>query len=146
VYAGDTMRSGFMVRWDTESYGILIYKLQRKKSHEYTEINEDTSDTAHILLVWKISKFKELYADVLLVECDRRFDWNENNLGRLYDMNFKQDGLFSDITTKTWLLDDNIALMTTFEIMNEDRMLNITISEVERDNNTRIPIHIDLKR
>jgi hypothetical protein len=61
-------------------------------------------------------------------------------------MNFDQDGLFSDITTKTWSLDNNIALMTTFEIMNENRILNITISEVERDNNTRMPVHIDLKK
>jgi hypothetical protein len=146
VYAGDTMRSGFTIRWGDEFYGILIYKLQSKKSHEYTETSEDTSDAAHILLVWKISKSKELYADVLLVECDKRFVWDEDNLEKLYDMNFKQDRLFSDTTTKTWLLDNNITLMTTFEIMNEDRILNITISEVERDNNMRMPIHIDLKR
>jgi hypothetical protein len=146
VHAGGTMRFGFIVRWGDEGYGILIYKLQRKKSHEHAEISEDTSDAAHILLVWKIFESKELYVDVLLVECDKRFDWDEDNLWKLYDRNFDQDRLFSDTTTKTWLLDNNIALMTTFEIMNEDRMLNITISEVERDNNTRIPIHIDLKR
>jgi hypothetical protein len=146
VYAGDTMRSGFMVRWDDKSYGILTYKLQRSKTHEYTEISEDTSDAAHILLVWKFFESKKLYADVLLVECDRGFVWNESNLKELYDMNFKQDRLFSDTATKTWLLDDNMALMTAFVIMNEDRILNVTISEVERDNNTMMPIHIDLER
>jgi hypothetical protein len=146
VYAGDTMRSGFIIESDNESHGILIYKLQRKKSHEYTEISEDTSDTAHILVVWKFSKSKKLYADVLLVECDRGFVWNESNLKELYVMNFDQDRLFSDTTTKTWLLDDNITLMTAFEIMNEDRILNITISEVERNNNTMMPLYIEQEK
>jgi hypothetical protein len=37
-------------------------------------------------------------------------------------------------------------LMTTFEIMNRSRILNITISEVERDSDTRMLAYIDLKR
>jgi hypothetical protein len=146
VHAGDTMKSGFIVRWGDEIYGILIYKLQRREPHEYTEISEDTSDTAHILLVWKIFESKELYADILLVECDREFVWNESNLKELYDMNFKQDRLFSDTATKTWLLDDNITLMTTPEITNRNLILNISISEVERDNNTRIPLYIEQEK
>jgi hypothetical protein len=60
VHAEDKMRSGFIIKWDYESYGVLIYKLQRRRSHEFTEINEDTSDAAHILLVWKIFESKEL--------------------------------------------------------------------------------------
>jgi hypothetical protein len=37
-------------------------------------------------------------------------------------------------------------LMTTSKIMNEYCILNITISEVERDNNTRMAVHIDPTR
>jgi hypothetical protein len=36
--------------------------------------------------------------------------------------------------------------MTTFEMMNRSRTLDITISEVERDNNARMLVHIDLEK
>jgi hypothetical protein len=45
-----------------------------------------------------------------------------------------------------WTLDDNTALMITPEIMNEDRILDITISEVERDNGIWTLAYINLKR
>jgi hypothetical protein len=146
VYAGDTMKSGFMIEPGDESYGVLIYRLQRRQSHESTENSEDTSSDTHLLVVWKISEFEELYADVLLVKHDSGFDWNKDELGAFYRKNINRFRLFPDSATETWSLNDNVALITTFGIMNEDRILNITISEIERYNGTRAPVHIDLKR
>jgi hypothetical protein len=145
VYAGDTVRSGFMIRPDGESYGALIYRLQRQ-SHESTKTSEDTSSTVHLLVVWKIPTFEKLYADVLLVKHDKEFNWNKDDLTDLYHENVNQFRLFSDSTIETWSLDDNIALMTTFEIMHESHTLNINISEVEEYDDVRAPVHIDLER
>jgi hypothetical protein len=154
VRAGDTMRSafiidehGFIARLGTVSYGILIYRLQRKRLHESTETGEGISSATHLLVVWEISISNKLYADVLLVKHDKRLDWNKNDLRKLCDKNINQFMLCPDSsTTETWLLNDNVALMITSEIMNEDRILDITISEVERNNCTRTPAHIDPDR
>jgi hypothetical protein len=146
VYASDTMRSGFIIKSDDTSHGVLIYRLQRKQPHESTEISEDISSAVHLLVVWEISESNKLYADVLLVERDKEFDWDKDNLGEFYNKNSNRFRLCPDFATETWLLDNNMTLMTTSEIINRDLILEITISEIERGNNTRIPVHIDLEK
>jgi hypothetical protein len=74
VYAKDTMRSSFIIKSGGVSYVALIYKLQRKQSHEFTEIIENISSVTQLLLIWKFSKFKKLCADVLLVGHGKGFD------------------------------------------------------------------------
>jgi hypothetical protein len=93
-------------------------------------------------VVWRTSKFKS-YANVLLVEYDKGFDWDKNNLKQFYRKNIDQFRLYPAPVTGTWLLDDNTALMTTFEIMYEDHILNITISEVKKHNYVRTLAYID---
>jgi hypothetical protein len=146
VYSGDTMRSSFIIKLSNESNGALVYKLQRKQLYESTEISEDTSSVVHLLVVWEISESGKLYADALLVEHEEGFDWCKDDLKELYSKNINRFRLCPDSATETWLMDDNVAMMMTFKIMNSDCILDIVISDVERDDNTRIPIHIDLKR
>jgi hypothetical protein len=74
VYAGDTTRSGFIIKSPDMHNGVLIYGLQREQSHKYTEIGEDTSITVYLLVVWDISKSEGLCANVLLIEYDKGFD------------------------------------------------------------------------
>jgi hypothetical protein len=140
VCAGDTMRSSFIIKPNHELYGALIYKLQRQ-THASTEIDEDTLNTAHLLVFWEIYKFEWLRTDVLLVEHDKGFDWNKDDLEDLYHKNSDQFRYFTNSDTDIWSLDDNIALMTTFKAVGEDCILDITISEIERDIDTRTPIY-----
>jgi hypothetical protein len=142
VCAGNTMRSGFIIWSRNASYGALIYKLQKKQAHESVDMSKDTSNNTHLLVVWNFSE--ELYANVLLVKYDKTFD--KDDLKGLYHKNINRFKLHSDSAKEIWLSDDNIALMTTFEIKNEDRTLNVTISEVEKDNDIRMPAHIDHER
>jgi hypothetical protein len=144
VRAGDTMRSSFIIKSDNWSYGTLIYRLQRKQTHESTEIDKDTSGAIHLLVAWKLSGYKKLYVDVLLVEYDKIL--GKDNLKTLYHKNLDQFRWFHYPNMETWSLDDNVVLMTTFGIVNEDRQLNIIISEVERHGYERTPVHIDLQR
>jgi hypothetical protein len=146
VCAGNTMRSGFIIESDDTSYGALVYRLKKKQSHESTAISEDTSSATHLLVVWEISESKRLCADVLLVGHDKRLYWDKDNLEELYRKNNNRFRLCPDSVTETWSLNDNIALMITSEIMNRNRILDITITEAERDNNTSMPVHIDLER
>jgi hypothetical protein len=144
VCAGDTMRTGFIIESDRMSYGALIYKIQKRQSHESTEMNEDTSNAAQLLVVWRISESKKLYADVLLVKRDKILD--KNDLRELHRKNFDRFRLCPDAATETWLLGDNTALMTTLNIMEKEHVLNITISEIEEDNGARMPARMNSER
>jgi hypothetical protein len=139
------MKSSFIIMPGNWSFCALIYRLQKKQIYESAEISENTSSVVHFLVVWGISKSTQLYADVLLVEHEG-FDWDKDDLEALYRKNNSRFRLRSDSAAETWLLDDNIALIIAFEIMNEDRILNIAIFEVKRNDNTRTPAHIDLER
>jgi hypothetical protein len=146
VCTGDTTRSGFIIMPDDLYVGTLIYRLQRRHPRESTEISEDTSSAVYLLVFWVILNFKKLHTDVLLVEHDKRFIWSKDNLEELSRKNINRFRLYTDAGTETWSLNDNTTLMTTSEIMDKDLILDITISEVEKDNNTRIPAYIDQER
>jgi hypothetical protein len=145
VCAGDIMRSSFII-YDShhESSGALICKLQRKQPYDSNKVSKDTSSTIYLLATWRISGPKKLYADVLLVAHDKGFD--KDNLEKLYRKNINRFRLFSDSVTEIWSLDDKVVLKTTSEIINENFILNVTISEVDTYNDTRTPVHIDPER
>jgi hypothetical protein len=146
VCAGDIMRSAFIVKSDDVPIGgILMCELKRKQTHESTESGKDTSSAVHFSAIWGTFRSK-LDADLLLVEHDKAFEWDKDSLVNLFNKNSRRFRWFRSSATETWSLDDNTTLMTTLEIINEDRTLNITISEVERDNNARTPAHVDLER
>jgi hypothetical protein len=139
VCTGDMTRSCFVIGLKND--GALIYRLQRKRSRESTEIDKDISSATQLLVIWRLSDSKELYTDVLLIKHDKGFD--KDNLEKLHHKNIYRFRLYSIPVIETWLLDDNTVLMTTFEIMNGDHTLNITISEIERYNGAMAPVHID---
>jgi hypothetical protein len=146
VFVGDTMRSGFIIKSGHESFGALIYSLQRKQPHGSTEISKNVSSVTQLLVVWRISEFKGLRIDVLLVEHDKGFEWDKDDLEKLRLENIVWSWLFTGPATKTWLLDGSVTLMITSQIMNEGCILDITISEVERENCTEVLLYVEPKR
>jgi hypothetical protein len=146
VYAGDTMKSAFIIRSNRTADGALIYRLQRRQSHESNEISKNTTHATYLLVFWRVFRFRNIFTDVLLVEHDKKLDWNEDDLEAFYSKNFGQFRLTFDSVTETWSLSDNVALMTAFRGVSGNCILNIIISEVKRDNSVRIPARIDLKR
>jgi hypothetical protein len=149
VCVGDTVRSSFIInKPGNEYYGALIYRLQRKQIYESTEMNEDTSSVAHLLVFWATSKFNELHADVLLVEHDKEFNWNKDDLRKLYDRHHDQLEEYDNIISVTWFMDDNIILKATFKINGpkETFDLNISISEAEKCDYAIRPIWVNTKR
>jgi hypothetical protein len=141
VCAGNTASSGFIIKLGYESYGILIYKLQRKHLHESAKINENTSGAAYILVIWSTSVYKWIFTDMLLVKYDKLFD--KNNLREIYNKNIDQFTLHSGPIMDIWLLDDNRALQTIFKLESKGRLLDITVSEVKKYNYVRELAYID---
>jgi hypothetical protein len=146
VCASDATRSSFIIKENNEADGVLIYRLQRRQPRESTETSENASNAVQLLVIWKLLVSKKLDSIVLLVEHDKRFDWDKDDLMGLRFKNMSWLRRSNDPPTKIWLLSDNVALMTTSEMMHKDGMLNITISEVERDTSTIIPPYIEPKR
>jgi hypothetical protein len=140
IYSGNVMRCSFINKSDNKSVNALIYKLQRRRSHASTEIDQDTASAAQLLVILTLSKFGS-YADVLLVKHDKEF--NKYSLEELCRKNINQLRRYLGPVIETWLLDDNTALTTAFEMMNEGRLLNVTISEIERYYGVRTPARID---
>jgi hypothetical protein len=146
VCTGDITRSGFISRSEKNFYAVLIYKLQRKQPGSSTEMSKDTSRAAHLLVVWRLSWRNEFHADVMVVEYDKGHIWKDDDLKKLYHENIYSSKLYPGTATEIWSLNDNVALMATSEAISEDRIVNVTISEVEKGNSMRTPICIDLKR
>jgi hypothetical protein len=146
VRAEGIMQAGFIVDSDKEADGALVYRLQKKQSCESTKIDESASRTIYLLVIWGFSEFKKLCVDVLLVEHDEMSTWSEDNLRELRRKNINWFRLGPDSAKETWSLDDNTTLMTTFMIQNGGQLLNVAISEVERNDGTRMPARIDSRR
>src|SRR5690606_4638740 len=58
VCAGDTMQSGFIIKFNDAPYGVLVYRLQRKQLYESTEISEDASSTIQLLVIWCLHEYQ----------------------------------------------------------------------------------------
>jgi hypothetical protein len=133
ICTGNTMRSAFVVYEQDHQFEVaLIYRLQRKQAYKFTEDSKYISNATHLLVVWKSFEYQKLCAEVLLVECNERLDWDKDDLIDFYHKNINRFRLCPDYAIDIWSWDGNIALMITFEIMNEDRILDITISEIEK--------------
>jgi hypothetical protein len=148
VYARDTMRSAFIInKSDDGPYGVLIYKLQRRQSHESTDADENTSSVTHLLVVWRISESK-LYTYITLVGHTKAFTWNRDKLNKLYHKNYDRLKERTNITSDTWLLDDNMTLKMTFcaRDLEGNSELSISISEEEKGDYIMRPLFIDPER
>jgi hypothetical protein len=147
VYTSDIMRSSFIIKSNNKSYGVIIYRLQRRQKHESAEISKDTSSDIYLLVVWRISESNELYANVLMIEHIKTLIWNEDNLNKLYRENHDRLKKCTDTMSDTWFMDNNVALKTTFSTsdLKGNHELSISISE-ERDEYAIKPFCIDLTR
>jgi hypothetical protein len=149
VYAENIMKSAFIIdESDDMPYGVLIYRLQRMQSHESDEADKDTSSATHLLVVWRISKSKKLYTYVTLVEHAKAFIWNRDKLNKLYHEGYDRLKERTDITSDTWLVDNNMTLKMTFcaRDLEGNPELSISISEEEKGDYIMRPLLIDPER
>jgi hypothetical protein len=145
VYAGNTMRFDLTASTSySKSDGALIYKLQMRQQRASTEIDQDASNATYLLVAWKSPSSYKLDADVLLVEHDKRPNWNKNDLEYFYRKNIDMFRSFYDSTAETWLLGDNMIL--NIRTYREDRRLAITISELEWHSGAKMPVHVNPER
>jgi hypothetical protein len=123
----------------------LMYELERKRV-----ITGNQPEPTDILLfvAWKSEGYEKFYVFANLIECDKQSYWRKTTLKEYYQRYANQLCTYTGPTEDIWLMSDGTVLMTRLELDFAQRndVLDITISEVERDNNMRAPVHIDLER
>jgi hypothetical protein len=124
--------------------GALICKLQREDVKP-----EDQSKSTHILFLvaWKFEGYGKFLAFVQLMECDKTFRWDEIEPEEYYQRYANQLCTYTDHIRNTWLIHDNMVLMTRLELdfTQRDSILNISVSEGVNDEHIRRPEQVDPK-
>jgi hypothetical protein len=123
--------------------GALLFKLQNT-SHDQSHMN---AIHVYILTAWKVKDAKPLVR-VALIEHTDAFAWNESELKKLYYENCGRLEEYDDTISETWLMNDSMALKTTFRIrdLNGSFEQSISISEEERNEDAMRPLCVDPER
>jgi hypothetical protein len=133
--------------------GALLFKLQRCSDSQYNmntlniKSDENEEKCFQMFVAWKVKDYKP-FVHVTLVEHTQEFTWDKNELKKLYHVNCGYLKEYDTTITDTWLIDDNMTLEAAFKTRSSKGSfeLNISISEVERDDYAMRPLCIDHER
>jgi hypothetical protein len=123
--------------------GVLVYKLRRKWSLESNADNMSTKNISsyQLFVIWKSDNKYECSVSVLLTEHDSTITWNEDKLKELDYQSFNL--LRNGRTIKnTWVLDNTVVLMTASKWKEDNRTVEIAISEDTRKADSRKSLSI----
>jgi hypothetical protein len=85
--------------------GALIYRIQRQHA-EFDKPIQDGLEDIQLLIVWRGEYKKELHVHILLVEHDKRFNWDKDKLRRLHQKYWHSLNAQIDSIGCSWLFDD----------------------------------------
>jgi hypothetical protein len=138
VYAGDMMSIDLVPLLSTFE-GVLTYDLKRKGAE---------STYIRLFVTWKSESYKELLVFVHLIEYEGWCGWGKNKLEEYCQRYASQLCAYTAPVKDTWLMPDGTVLMTELELdfTQRDGVLNITISEGIKNEHTRMPEWVSLKR
>jgi hypothetical protein len=145
VNAGSTMKASFEVNPDQdESISILMCKLERTN---IDELNEGGGSCIQHVMIWKIDKLKRFRAITYLIEHDKSRIWDRDELMKLVECHNLFDIQHVPIE-KTWLIYNNIVLMTKMDVTREGGCfkLEMNLSEESIGEDTQRPQYIGLNK
>jgi hypothetical protein len=124
-----------------EFTSALIYRLQRKESPESNVNNASTN--RQLLVIWKSDDRHEFVVCVMLVKHNNTITLDKDVLKKL---DYSHIDLLRNSQTieSTWVLDDEIALVTTLKCEKQICTTEITISEGTKENGCMVPRRISL--
>jgi hypothetical protein len=134
-----------LTSFQAEFEGGLMYQLQRK----HVKYGDQLKSTCTLLLVsWKSEGYNELRMLVQLIECDETFHWYKIRPKEYYQRYTNQLCTCTDPIRYTWLMHDGTVLKTRLksDFTKRDGVLNITILEGAKDEDTRRPAWINPER
>jgi hypothetical protein len=112
-----------------------------------TETDENKTRHVYMLVIWGM-KDANAFIYVVLVEHTKGFNWNEDELRRLYYENYDRLKKYDGVTPDTWMIDNNVLLKTKFKLKGSKRnpKLSISISEGRKNDHAIRPFCINLER
>jgi hypothetical protein len=145
IDANSTMQIDFNVDpAREESIGVLMYKLQRKNTDQS---DEDKATCIQFVIIWKANNSEGFRLVSRLIEHDKSHVLDRNELMKLIRYH-KVFNIQHEPVEKTWLIHDNVVLMTRVNITYEEECykLEITISEGNMKDDTQRPLCIDMDK
>jgi hypothetical protein len=117
----------------------IMYRL--KKGHV-------KSTNTLLFVAWKSEGYKRLRVLLQVIECDKTFPWDGSKVEEYCQRYASQLSTCTGPIKDTWLISDSTMLMTELELdfTQRDGVLNINISEGIKDERTKLPEWINLKR
>src|SRR5690606_31881926 len=108
----DSMTSAELTSSAAVFEGVIMYELHRKciKSDNQLE-----STYASLFIAWRFEGYKILRVCVRLIEYEEQIKWNRIKLKEYYQRHVNQFSTYTGPTKDTWLIDNDIVLMTKLE-------------------------------
>jgi hypothetical protein len=134
IDVGFTTKAGFDIDLNqSESIGVLMYKLQRKNADEFNVdviSSEGEAKCIQLVIILEAYISKEFHVASPLIEHDKSHVWDEDKLLQLikHRNSFRMQ---HDSIEETYLMRDYTVLMTRMNIIREEECyeLEMTISE-----------------
>jgi hypothetical protein len=149
VDVGFTTQANFKTAFHwREPLGILMYELKNTKQPNKNAISsKEKSRYIQLPIIWKVNNSNEFFVVSGLMEYDKEYVWNRDNLMKLA----KWYGLFNIRHVpieNTYLMRDNTVLMTRVNVTHEGDCykLEMTISKTSIKYNTWRLEYIDVDR
>jgi hypothetical protein len=124
--------------------GALVYKIQRKHI-ESGKLIQDESKSIQLLVAWHADHTRGLDVRALLVEHDKKFNWDEDKLRKLHQKYWHSLKSWVNPIGSNWLLNDATVLATPVKAMNGGYRWDIFISKGTK-NNIKKPLWFDVER
>jgi hypothetical protein len=138
----DDIMSAYLISFMSTFEGVLTYELQSR----YVKPGNRSEPTCiRLFVAWKSEGYKKFRVFVHMIECNKKIDWNRIKLEEYYQRYTKQLCAYTNPIKDTWLIDDDIVLMTVLglDFSQRDGKLNITISEGIKDSCIKRPERIN---
>jgi hypothetical protein len=148
---GSMIQAGFNIDLtQNESIGIFMYKLQRKhidQSNDNIIPSEEKATCIQFVMIWKACKSEKFHVYADPIEHDKNRVWDRDNMMKLAESYKLFDVQYSPVE-HTWLIYDNIVIMTSLNVIREEEYykLEMIISEGSIKDDTWKPRYIGLNR
>jgi hypothetical protein len=129
----------------SDSMIALIYKLQRKNHNPNNQSGanntKNTSTNHQLLVIWGVDNSHKLCVNIMLIKHNNIITWDEDKLKELYSMHHALHEVYC-VIEDTWLLDNEIVLMTASGWGIVNHAIEIIISKGTRKYNSMKPLYI----
>jgi hypothetical protein len=152
VEPGGVLETVFRIKsiWG-KSEGALLCRLRKKGADSdqqsdsgTTNIDEDWSNHARLLVGWKLERPQDLRVYMLLIEHGEKLVWTEDKLLKQHNDFRGRLRVHNGAVEDTWLMEDGSVLKLALDgVGNREYGIRIAITNAQQNEHTSIPLWIE---